>query len=102
MCVRVDGFLWRAASSHLHALVGWPRNRLNFCIAHRTRCSSMRASDGIQLASGRRLRSTVSEPPFRALMAPARLARSVALRRFEVPVSDLFADRLFRVGAHRW
>ncbi len=34
----------RAASSQRHARSGCPRSRLNFCIAHRTRCSSMRAA----------------------------------------------------------
>jgi hypothetical protein len=34
----------RAASSQRHARSGRPRSRLNFCIAHRARCSSMRAA----------------------------------------------------------
>ena len=30
--------------SHAQAFTGWCRNRLNLCMAHRTRCSSMRAA----------------------------------------------------------
>jgi hypothetical protein len=34
----------RTARSHYHALIGLHRSRLNFCIGHRTRYSSMRAA----------------------------------------------------------
>lgn len=34
----------RASRSQAHALRGLCRSRLNLCIAHRTRCSSMRSA----------------------------------------------------------
>src|ERR1700750_500642 len=43
-CTNKVGWRRRTVSSHLHARVGLPRSRLNFCMAHRTRCSSMRAA----------------------------------------------------------
>ena len=43
-CANKVGWRRRTVSSHLHARVGLPRSRLNFCMAHRTRCSSMRAA----------------------------------------------------------
>ena len=43
-CANKVGWRRRTVSSHLHARVGLPRSRLNFCRAHRTRCSSMRAA----------------------------------------------------------
>jgi 2,4-dichlorophenol 6-monooxygenase len=41
-CANKVGWRRRTVSSHLRARVGLPRSRLNFCMAHRTRCSSMR------------------------------------------------------------
>ena len=43
-CANKVGWRRRTVSSHLHARVGLPRSRLNFCMAHRARCSSMRAA----------------------------------------------------------
>ena len=37
-CANRVGWRRRTVSSHLHARVGLPRSRLNFCMAHRSRC----------------------------------------------------------------
>jgi hypothetical protein len=41
-CAKSRGWRRRTASSQAHARMVLPRRRLNFCMAHRTKCWSIR------------------------------------------------------------
>jgi hypothetical protein len=46
------GFCWRAAFIQAHALSGSLRNRLNFCMAHLTKCWLMRNATALCVNKG--------------------------------------------------